>query len=474
MCSSCTALTAEVSHLREVLERMSSRLGVVAASNLSESATACLAMVEARAHDRQLNALRECDYQAMCARAVDAEKAADAMQLRLTEAAKTESSLRLTISVLEETIDALQDKHNDTMDSCQHSRQMKCSQWTQTADDIVSSCAPGSVDAGSLPGVSHSRSLSPRSEAQSYASAAHQVVWSQRAATRSPSPSLARSQSMSKSPSASRRCTAGYELTPIHPYELGQRPRLLDGAITDDVTWPAAEDSVVLEASARAVSVDSVIIARCRPKSPSLPSGSQGKSALYQTPRVTRAATPPSTHRSHLRDAGVRYSTGSRLEPPVPPVCVKPVGRRSALPQEMACMYRTAVEGLHMLRGLTIRADHKMFLTMSSVNELRDCGCPLKTALVKVKQTLLLSMPSLASKIVDGERWRLTKKDLLLLPVDHAGSIAKSLRELVVAHDYLRNQQRGETLTSVAELYLNIHIFVTLARSPVVQSCISF
>ena len=126
------------------------------------------------------------------------------------------------------------------------------------------------------------------------------------------------------------------------------------------------------------------------------------------------------------------------------------------------------------LRGLVLRADASMFVTLASVHTLRDCGCPLKLSIAKIKQTILLACPHLHKRIHDGKKWEVERRDLLGLREDAAGTIAASLREMVASHDYLRYHQRTEALQgALNEVYENVELWLELARSRRVQLIIN-
>ena len=126
------------------------------------------------------------------------------------------------------------------------------------------------------------------------------------------------------------------------------------------------------------------------------------------------------------------------------------------------------------LRGLVLRADASMFMTLASVHTLRDCGCPLKLSIAKIKQTILAACPALCKRIKDGLKWDVQRSDLMGLGEEAAGPIAASLREMVAAHDYLRYHQRTESLQSALnEVYENIELWIQLARSRRVQLIIN-
>lgn len=135
----------------------------------------------------------------------------------------------------------------------------------------------------------------------------------------------------------------------------------------------------------------------------------------------------------------------------------------------------SAGAGLAMLRGLALRADASMYLVMGQVNDMKDCGCPLKVAVTTIKQILLGALPHLSKKIKDGQQWDVSKKDVMMLDVEHAGPLARALKVLVTSHDYLKNSQRIDhrMKASLTELYSNVHIFVALARLPHVQRQLS-
>lgn len=310
-------------------------------------------------------------------------------------------------------------------------------------------------------------------------------------------------------------------------------PCLLDGVSWEGVTWPSElsddEEAVVGGDEDRAHTCANMSTTRPRvscERSVSLPSTSSVMSASFKqynfgaTPivdkgrsaGVTRCMTPPSTRRPQGRRATVfngqwsssvvvphadeRQHHARSPTPESPLLHMMPSSRnartpsfprvldrmqitggphtirsnrRQPVPRETAGLYQTAVDGLHMLRGLTVRADPNMLRTMTTMHELRDICCPLKQALATVKQILLGAMPRLSTRIRDGELWQVRKRDLQALHLEHCGSLATALRSLMVAHDYLKGQERGQALGSLVEMYLNMHVFVALARAPAVQ-----
>jgi hypothetical protein len=312
-----------------------------------------------------------------------------------------------------------------------------------------------------------------------------------------------------------------------------RRPSLLDGVTWNDVAWPSdlsGDDDVSgveahggVGAAMKATAVQQRSRNSCE-RSVSLPSTASVMSASLNqcppfgaTPRMERGSvsarctTPPSTRRPQGRRATVFSGQWSSLAmthahhdhqqrdrsplpesplqmaapsrhartPSFPRVLdhISSIGgshnirssRRQAVPRETQELFKTAMDGLHLLRGLTVRADPNMLRTMTTMHELRDVCCPLKQALATVKQILLAAMPSLAARIRDGELWQVRKCDLQALQLDHCGSLATALRSLMVAHDYLKGQERGQALGSLVEMYVNMHIFVALARAPAVQ-----
>jgi hypothetical protein len=111
-----------------------------------------------------------------------------------------------------------------------------------------------------------------------------------------------------------------------------------------------------------------------------------------------------------------------------------------------------------------------MFVTLASVHTMRDCGCPLKLSITKLKQTILAVCPQLHRRIHDGKKWDVQRSDLFGLREEAAGPIAASLREMVASHDYLRYHKRTEALQgSLNEVYENLELWLELARSRRVQ-----
>lgn len=292
-------------------------------------------------------------------------------------------------------------------------------------------------------------------------------------------------------------------------------PRLLDGVKMNDIMWPEAfldhdhdgENADGTHAAAKQRSCERSV---SLPSTTSMLSVSLSRCIMGGTPRagaggagaMRRCVTPPST--KHRRAAVYNGPWSSLTYPqvvePQSPAAESPTmstlwqrnartpsfprvldnmimngshnvrsSRRQPVPRETQGMLEAALDGLHMLRGLTVRADPNMLRTMTTMHELRDTGCPLKQALTTVKQVLLGAMPSLAARIRDGELWQVRKRDLQALQLEHCSSLATALRSLMVAHDYLRGQERGQAMSSIVELYLNMHIFVALARAPAVQ-----
>lgn len=316
------------------------------------------------------------------------------------------------------------------------------------------------------------------------------------------------------SPSASRpRCSVTRESersasptppmpTPRHHVNLSRLlgTKLLDGVACSDLAWPdLSEDDEVEEGNVRStMSLPSVVssttsmgnigytprFGKSRCTTPRSGKHTQGRRPTVYSqwssttavprgyfpecsspclpadtpegnfPRTARTPSFPRTVEQHVVAGGRQHVRSCRRQP---------------IHQETAELFRTALDGLHMFRGLTVRADSNMLRTMTTMHERRDTGCPLKQALTSVKQILLGAMPSLASRIRDGEQWQVRKRDLQSLQLEHTSGIANSLRSLMVAHDYLRGQDRGQAMPSLVELYLNIHVFILLARAPTIQ-----
>jgi hypothetical protein len=215
-------------------------------------------------------------------------------------------------------------------------------------------------------------------------------------------------------------------------------------------------------------------------------STSRGVSVAAETPReagrgvqwwssAARSSSPASTSAATARAAAARDS------PVREPSSRAPSGGTSHSRLFTACKaalppgalekkFATLRNAFAELRGLVLRADASMFVTLASVHTLRDCGCPLKLSIAKIKQTILAGCPQLSRRIRDGSKWDVQRSDLMGLGEAAAGPIAASLREMVAAHDYLRYHQRTEALQSAMnEVYENVDLWIELARSRRVQ-----
>jgi hypothetical protein len=164
--------------------------------------------------------------------------------------------------------------------------------------------------------------------------------------------------------------------------------------------------------------------------------------------------------------AGPHLGTSrSRLFIPCPHV----IDKRAA-----ALRLNAADDGLRVLRGIVLKANRSMYLTMSKIHEHHDYSCPLKESLIRIKQSLLCCSPNFARKLnSNGSRWGIRVSQIERIPIDdHAPSLAKSLRELVTAHDYLKSQQRLDATLTACEVYENVDALVALASLPSVQRCL--